>query len=153
MKRCILLIVFFLAASVTTVVAQKLVYNEKAPQLQVSEFIVPGQMLNNKSLCIDFLVLDSQGVEEQLERLNDFAERYKGEISFIVVAKDDKEKVQNFFAGKNPAYMVAVDDEGETFEAYDVRYVPMTVLLDKKGIFVWQGRASQLTDDLLNRYR
>ena len=49
--------------------------------------------------------------------------------------------------------MVAVDDEGETFEAYDVRYVPMTVLLDKKGIFVWQGRASQLTDDLLNRYR
>ena len=45
---------------------------------------------------------------------------------------------------------MALDDEGKTFDAYGVKFVPFSVLLDAKGRVLWFGNSSRLTSQDLD---
>ena len=46
--------------------------------------------------------------------------------------------------------MVAFDDSGRSFAAYDVQYLPFGVLVSAKGRALWMGNPRQLTEAILD---
>ncbi len=132
--------------------AQRLIFNEKAPQLQITEYLFGETLKTGQATYVEFFVPEHQADKEYFDQLEHFAAQYKDRINFIVIAKGDKEKIKQFFAEKKPSYRVAYDNQGKTFSDFGIQYLPAAIIIDAKGKFVWQGKASLLEDKLLNKY-
>ncbi len=132
--------------------AQRLTFNERAPQLQITEYLFGEAPESGRTTYVEFFVPGTRTDDGYFETLETFAVRYKDRINFIVLAKGDKEAVKKFFADKKPSYRVAYDEQGKTFTDFNIQYLPTSVIIDSKGRFVWQGKATQLEDRLMERY-
>lgn len=130
--------------------AQRLVYNEKAPKIEAD--IIIGEKINKDlPIYIDFFVLNSPQNESQLEKLEKMAKIYHKQINFVVISKDEKDEIIDYFKDKNPSYTVMIDTEGETFQNYNIKFVPFSVMINKKGDFVWQGKNSSLSESIIKK--
>ena len=47
--------------------------------------------------------------------------------------------------GGNPSYRVGYDGDGSVFSAFSARYVPYSVIYDKRGRILWVGNPSSLS--------
>lgn len=150
MNRFILVILVMLSSA--SLWGQKsALFGEKAPSMPIKEFIYDNRIAEGKSTYIEFFKVDSPHSIAQLEYLAGFAHRYRDRLNFIVVSCDSRGDVISFFGEGDLPYSVAIDVEGKCHKQYNVNYVPTSVLIDRKGSFVWQGRSSELTDrDILN---
>lgn len=146
-------IFLLILTSITVVNAQKLVFNEKAPQINGDEYIIGSAIKKNVPSYINFFVLGNNSNEQDLAKMNEFAARYKDNVNFIVVANGDKDKIQDYFKDKKVSYVVLYDSKGKAFVDYGIKYVPIAIITDKRGYFVWQGKTSILTDEIISKYR
>lgn len=131
---------------------QRLIYNDKAPALAIKEVVKGAKPQKGKALLVDFLVLNNDQSAMQLQALDALAQKYSDLADFAAISNDEMSTLKEYFGGKAIKYSVLLDDAGKSFSLYDVKYVPKAVLLDAKGNFVWTGKTSQLTDDLLLQY-
>lgn len=150
----VILSTFFclLVSSVEAMAQQRLIYNDKAPSLAIKEVVKGAKPSKGKALLIDFLVLGGEQTSVQLQALDALAAKHSSQVNFVTISNDDIATLKEYFGSKDIKYSVLLDDEGESFSLYDVKYVPKAVLLDAKGNFVWTGKTTQLTDDLLLQY-
>ena len=81
---------------------------------------------------------------------DDLARRQAGKVSVVLLSREGADKIVPLFEGTNYAFAVALDDEGKTFDAYGVKFVPFSVLLDAKGRVLWFGNSSRLTSQDLD---
>lgn len=149
MKRYIFLSIVMIAVSISSLYGQKsAIFGDKAPSIQIKEYIIDSRNYNGKATYIEFFKIDSPHSIAQLEHLERFAKKYRDVLNFIVLCNDSREIVDSYFNSGIDAtpYSVALDNEGRCFKQYRVDYVPTSILIDRKGDFVWQGRSSELTD-------
>ncbi|MEG1635275.1 MAG: redoxin domain-containing protein [Rikenellaceae bacterium] len=131
--------------------AQRLIYNERAPKIEGKEIITGAKAIKDRPTYIDFFVLDSPQNDEQLKMLEKISNIYNNQMNFILISKDSKEELMKFFEGKNPSYTVLLDLDGRTFKNYNIKFIPFSVLIDKKGVFIWQGKNSTITGSILDQ--
>lgn len=129
---------------------QRVIFGEKAPSISTVEYLIDNKVSQGKSTYIEFFMVDSPHSLEQLEYFEAFAARYCESINFIIISRDDRGRLREFFGGRELPFSVAYDSEGKVFSLYGVNYVPSSALIDKKGDFIWQGRSSELTDVTLD---
>ena len=89
-------------------------------------------------------------VWKRIPVLDDLARRQAGKVSVVLLSREGADKIVPLFEGTNYAFAVALDDEGKTFDAYGVKFVPFSVLLDAKGRVLWFGNSSRLTSQDLD---
>lgn len=151
MKK-IMLCLAFLLLSAAAVNAQKLVIGEKTPDIRVSAWLTEVPVMQGKATLIDFFHSSNEQSVRGLAKLNDFAKRYEGRLNVIVLNKEGFENVsQHLNAQKGYVLYMGFDEGGRIFAAYDVRFVPFSVLLDFRGRLVWTGNVNSLTDDIIKQ--
>lgn len=131
--------------------AQRLVYNEKAPKMEAKDIIAGQKTIKDLPTYIDFFVLNSPQNEEQLEILEKAAKIYNQQINFLLISKDDRSELEIYFKDRDPSYTVMVDFEGKTFSNFDVKFIPFSVMIDRKGNFIWQGKNSTLSESIIRQ--
>ncbi len=152
MRRTVLLLALVFVAA-TQLWGQRIAkYGEKAPALPQLQFILDNRAsYDGKALYIEFFKSDSPHSIELLEDLERFAKRYKGRINFLLIDCEDGAKLKEIYQGKDIHFSIATDAEHKAFKQYNVEYIPTSVLIDRKGNFIWQGRSSEVSDlTLLN---
>lgn len=147
MKKLILTAVFAIAA-IASSSGQKLMIGEKAPDLKIKEWINQSPSQGTVRLIEFFHSTDEQS-RERLSVLDDYADKYSG-LTVILVAREDKAAVESAAHPSSRPFPVGIDDDGKTFSAYSVQYIPFSVLVDEKGRVIWFGNSSSLQESSIS---
>ena len=136
MKRSILVLLALwgILGIHSSVQAQNLVIGSRVSELK-----------KDRPMLIEFFYSASEPCRDRLPELNKLAGDYAGKIDVLVLANEDRDRIIPLLKGENYAFAVALDDAGKTFNAYGVRFVPFSVLLDAKGRVLWFGHSARLT--------
>lgn len=76
---------------------------------------------------------------ERLAQLDELAKSYGDRLAVIVVTREKNDAVISSLLGGNPSYRVGYDGDGSVFSAFSARYVPYSVIYDKRGRILWVG--------------
>ena len=146
MKRSILVLLALwgILGIHSSVQAQNLVIGSRVSELKMSEYL-HGTLQKDRPMLIEFFYSASEPCRDRLPELNKLAGDYAGKIDVLVLANEDRDRIIPLLKGENYAFAVALDDAGKTFNAYGVRFVPFSVLLDTKGRVLWFGHSARLT--------
>lgn len=152
MLRKILLSLFLVSALVWGVSAQRIVIGEKAPDIKVGGWYGGNSpSRSTKAMLVDFFHSANDQCVRALPKLDAIQKDYPGKLSVIVLSKEEFSKISSYIDGKGYSFFTAVDDNGRTFGAFDVRFVPFSVLIDSNGRVAWAGNVNNLTSDIINK--
>ena len=151
MKRVILSILLLSVVSVTAATAQRLVIGERAPEIRVSSWLEGrSAATTGKAVLVNFFHSSNEQCIRDLAKLDGFSRAHSG-LNVLVITKETLDKVAPYVSGKGYGFYVGMDEDSKTFNAYGVRFVPFSALLDARGRLVWTGNPGSLTDEIINR--
>jgi len=150
MKPFLLGLILLLTAP--AVQAQRLVIGEKAPAVQPGEWLAgqPGE-LTGKPVLVDFFHSSNDQCVANLTRLNALQQSHAGSLAVVLVCREPADKIRPLIEGKGYRFSTVLDDNGKTFTAYQVRFVPFAALIDARGRLVWTGNIANLPDETVAR--
>lgn len=152
MKRLIgYMLLLLLVSGAGSVQAQRLAVGEKAPDMKIRGWLGEKPATDGKSMFVEFFFSTSRQCVGNLDNMDNLARKFQN-VVFVVVTKEGAEKIGAIEALKKRGFHVALDEEGRTFAAYGVNYVPFGVLLDRKGKVLWQGNSTNVDEKLLKQY-
>lgn len=137
-------------AAVTGIRAQSLAIGERAPDLNISQWL-NEKPSGEKARLINFYHSSSREAGALLAGMSRYAGQYAEKLSVIVIAREPKEKVQAALLNDSPGYAAAIDEDGRTFASFGVKVVPFGVLIDTKGKILWFGNPAQLDTATLDK--
>lgn len=148
MKTILLLITMFLALPQTQ--AQKLVIGSKIPELKSVKWLSKEPNLS-QSAFIEFYQSSNSTSKQYFPKLaNIYA--YKSNVTVIVLTRENNDAIAQLVKDFGGQYSIGYDVDGKVFEAFGVRFVPFSMVVDGKGNLLWQGNLSQFTDELMKTH-
>ncbi len=85
-----------------------------------------------------------------LDHLGALAGEFEGrDVRFLSVVPESAERIGRFLERHDVAFPVLLDREGATFDAYGVRVVPTTIIIDAEGKLAARTRPEDVTSDVL----
>lgn len=151
MRKLMLLTIFAMTIALSAL-AQRVLVGEKAPEIKTKEWGDSGKpSLNNTPYIVHFFVLSSPTGLDMISSADQVAQKHKGKINVVVMTRDEPTKVKENLKGKTFTLFLGFDDENRTFTAYNIKFVPYSVLVDAKGRVVWCGNTAQLTTAIIEK--
>jgi len=149
MTRYLLVLLVLLFCSVTTY-GQRLMIGEKLPDMNSVEWLERQPVRNKKVYVIEFLHTKSQPSASRLEMLADIATNIPS-LDIITIFKEPREAVAAFIGEQKSKLYPAIDKGGGIFTRYGIRFVPFSIVVDKKGAVLWFGNSSLLTESEMRK--
>ena len=153
MKKLItigMLLSFWICSGNLYAQGSKLIVGERAPDLKIREWAAGGAAASGIPQLVEFFHSTSPLSEERLETLGALAGKYRGRLAVVVIARESREKIALLLTNSH-LFSVALDDNGKTFGAYQVQFVPFSVLIDGRGRVRWFGNSADLTDEIIQK--
>ena len=125
--------------------AQRLVIGERAPELSVSQWLNGAPDTNGKAVMVEFYHSSAPKGDERLARLDELARTHGDRLAVVVVTRENGEPATTSLLKGSPAYRVGYDSDGAVFSTFSARYVPYSVIYDKRGRILWVGNPSSLS--------
>ncbi len=149
MKRFLIMAVLLAAMSAAS--AQKLAIGDKAPDLKVKEWVEGPAKQANLPRFIEFFHPDGAGAADRLRALASLAGKYEGRMNVTLISRQAPAQLRASIGEGARPFSAAADDNGRTFAAYDVQYVPFGVLVDARGRIAWFGNPASLSPQKLDK--
>jgi len=151
-----ILLFLFLLKTVFSVSGQIIYKDSVAPKIEFTNWIDNPRgnlVIKDKPVVLEFWSTWCGPCIQSIPHFNKLTEKYKKEITFISVnSYETKEVVEKFLTKKNMLSFVSLDENKSLKNAFNIQSIPVTIIIDKKGMIRWRGIASELTDDLLNNF-
>ncbi len=119
---------------------------DKAPNINVTDFINPQQQLNlsspNKPVLLNFWATTCPSCVEEIPGLIALQQQFGDKISIVGVAMDYDEPAQlrAFASQRKLPYMIVHDNNQQIARGFGNVYVtPTNILLNAQGEIVWKG--------------
>ncbi len=149
MKKTVLGLI--LLASAVSAQAQRLIIGEKTPDIQVVQWVDGRAAAAGKATLVDFFHSSNQQSINNLNKLDGLETTYGSKLNIVVVSQETMEVFRPFIVDKGYGFYAGIDDNGKTFTAYGVRFVPFAALIDARGRLVWTGNVTNLTDEIIQK--
>ena len=125
-----------------------------APGIDVGEWICGkpnnGGGISGKNVVLEFWGTQCGPCISAIRHLNELSDKYGGEGTlFVSLSQDTPDMVVRFLQKRPIKGAVAIDRDNRTFDAYGIRSIPHTVLIDAHGVLRWQGHPNLFTETLL----
>lgn len=149
MKQIFLTIAVLLTFTVAVLGQESPEVNSRAPKLNIKEWLdkKPRQRPRTKYTMIEFVHSTNKVSVKRLGLLNELTEASHGKLSVIVLTKEHSDEAKEILTNGTPLYYPAFDDEGKTFEAFGVKYIPYAVIYNRRGKIKWIGGSTTLTNE------
>ena len=147
-KRILLAMITTLA--IQAAAAQKLVIGSKTPDFKEVEWktAAPG---GSKAVLVEFYQSSNQTSESLYPKLADIYSKYSATLDIVVLTREDNAAIDLLTDNDGWKYSFGYDPTGKAYEAFGVKFVPFTMLIDSKGNLLWQGNLSNITDQALQK--
>lgn len=128
-----------------------------APEIEVGEWI-NGKPNGDTEIAGKNVILEFWGTHcgpcvSAIPHLNELVDKHGSkEVLFLSLSQDAPDAVARFLQKRPIKGAVAVDRDGKTFNAYGIRSIPHTVLIDAYGVLRWQGHPNLFTETLLANF-
>lgn len=144
MKRFFVLFALMIA---TTIVAsaQNMSIGTKVPALAPAEWYGAQLTVQNEPVLVEFFHTSNRDAKARVAELARLAKKYDGRMKVVVVTSQPIEIVEEVIDTAS-GYFVAIDTARKIHNAYGVKYVPYSVVVDSKGRLAWLGNSKSLTD-------
>lgn len=150
------IILFILLLLLNNSKAQTVFQDSIAPTFEIKTWINNASgnaILKNKPIILEFWSTTCGPCIKAIPHVNKLHNRYKQDISFISVNSFDKnEKIKKFLIKHNIENSIAVDAERILYKQFDVKSIPVTIIIDKKGFIRWKGLASELNSEMIDKF-
>ena len=130
---------------------------QPAPPIEVGEWIA-GRPEGEDAFAGRNVILEFWGTHcgpciSAIPHLNELASTYGGpDTLFVSLSPEDSRTIERFLEKRPIKGSVAVDRERATFDAYGIRSIPRTFIIDSKGLLRWYGSPTSLTAELLETF-
>ena len=147
-KRILLTII--VALLIQTATSQKLVIGSKTPVFKDVEWktAAPG---GGKAVLVEFYQSSNHTSESLYSKLADIHSKYSNNVDIVVLTRENNAMIDRLIDSDGQKYSFAYDPDGKTYEAFGVKFVPFTMLIDSKGSMLWQGNLSNITGQVLQK--
>lgn len=128
-------LVLFVSLSISAMAASK----QQAPDFRLSgvKSEVKLSSYRGKPVYVDFWASWCGPCRKSFPWMNGMQEKYGNKIKIIAVNLDqDRAEADKFLAQNPPKFTIAFDPEGKTAEAYKVKAMPSSYLIDSAGRIV-----------------
>ena len=130
---------------------------QPAPPIDVAEWISGRpegeEVLAGKNVILEFWGTHCGPCISAIPHLNELASTYGGpETLFVSLSPEDSRAIERFLEKRPIKGSVAVDRERATFDAYGIRSIPRTFLIDAKGLLRWHGHPNHFKAELLETF-
>ena len=154
--RRLFAILVLICATVIGAHAQSIRLGEQVPALSITYSIDETLELYNRDYtCLIFAHSDSKPCADAMHSFAATAPSIERDCAIVVVtceAESDRENITERL--KAHEYILAFDDNYNTFKAFGIHYVPFVVIYrNKNSRIVWFGPIHQLNKDTLRQLR
>jgi len=128
--------------------------NQEAPPLVVEKWLSEKPETKGKFLIIDFWATWCGPCKKAIPELNEFQKEFKDQLIVIGLSDETQARVKKM---TTPVidYYSAIDTKKRTKRSYEVRGIPHCVIINPKGIVVWEGwphlKGFELTSNVIKR--
>lgn len=150
--KAAVVLVWALLAGVATSYGQYIAVGARAPRIEASEWLTDKPSLRGKALLVEFFHSTNPACRERIDQLNQLADNYKEVLNVVVVAREPREQIAEMMLHEYQHVYVAIDEPGSVFGQFEVRYVPFSVLADRKGVILWTGNSALLDSKTLDKF-
>lgn len=132
-------------------------FSHRAPDIVFQHCLnknIPLQFYKGKILVIDFWATWCAPCIAGFPHYNALANKFSGnDVIFAAITDEPSRTVQKFFnrTKKHLSALLLIDTSEKTKKAFNILYIPHTVIIDKNDIVRWSGESSELTDAMLSR--
>jgi len=120
--------------------------------LQASKNHYSPEDLEGKAILLEFWATWCAPCVAQMPHLNQLAKEFENEpVQFISVTSESEEVVNHFLERNKINGWIGLDTNRSVFQAFDVRFIPKTMLLYPDGELAAVTRADEVTPEVLNR--
>jgi thiol-disulfide isomerase/thioredoxin len=126
----------------------------KAPALVLDKWVKPDKAVNltHKPLIIDFWATWCAPCLETIPHLNELTTNYQSEINFLAITTDSYETTVKFLKKVSITANVVLDKNKATNKAFNIQFLPTTILIDKDGIIQWYGSPQNLNKEAIDEF-
>ncbi len=148
MKR--ILIGTLAVLSMTAAMGQNVVLGERTPELRIRSWLDDRAPIQGRTTLLVFFHSASRPSVESLGHVQALGAKFGDRLNVVVLAREESAEVRRLVAPYAQGNLtVAFDDEGRSFAAYNVQYLPFGVLVTAKGRALWMGNPRQLTEAVI----
>ncbi len=107
--------------------------------------------LKGKAIVLEFWATWCAPCVSMMPHLNSLSRKFEKEnIVFISVTNESSEKVEHFLKRNQINGWIGLDTNNSVFRAFEIGYIPQTVLIFPNGKLAAKTKASEVTEDMLN---
>jgi len=125
---------------------------KKAPAIEVEGWIQEPSTMNGKYILVDIWATWCGPCRKIIPEMNQWQTEFADKLVIIGISNETKEKVEPF-AKTNIKYANGYDTQARVKNALKVTGIPHVILIDPKGIVIWEGFPKlpnyELTTDVL----
>ncbi len=130
---------------------------QPAPPIEVGEWISGKPQgddpLAGRNVILEFWATHCGPCISAIPHLNELASTYGGpETLFVSLSPEDSRTIERFLEKRPIEGSVAVDRDRATFDAYGIRSIPRTFIIDARGLLRWHGHPNLFTAELLETF-
>lgn len=112
-----------------------------------------GVDMRSKTVVLEFWATWCDVCRLSLPHLNELSRTFGGDsVVFVLVSNESPQVVAEFMTKNTVHPAVACDTTSQTYEAYDIRRIPRTFLIDEIGVVSWYGHPNSITSESLTRF-
>lgn len=130
----------------------KSILNQKAPKLEVEQWLSEAPDTKGKFVLIDFWATWCGPCRKVIPELNEWQKKYADKLVIIGISDEPAETLKNAKEIKIDYYN-GVDTKGRMKKELEVKGIPHCILLDTEGVVRWEGfpklHGYQLTEEIL----
>lgn len=143
-----------------TALAQKMVIGSRIPDFRGVHWLTsapagPGSG-QTAPMLVEFYDPDNATSARFFPKLADIWQKYgNGDsgIRIVVLVARKGPAADKLLKEYGDRYHIGTDPDGKVYQAFNVQFLPYTILVDSKGELYWQGNLVNITDAVLQKVR
>ena len=127
---------------------------DKAPpiilfKLEQNKYFRSKEFIGEKHLVVSFFATWCVPCAKEIPKLHELDEKFGDDYQFILVdVNEKKDKVAKHVKNKEYTLQVILDRYGKVFEAFGGTALPLTVVINKKGVITYHHTGYEPGDEL-----
>ena len=143
---------------VMNVIGKQSLIGQTAPELNIEKYLQAPEgekslsALKGKVVVLEFWATWCAPCVAEIPHLNQLSEEFRDkQVQFISVTDEDEDVIAPFLKRQEMKSWIGLDTDRSAFEAYGVRGIPRTFLIDQKGTIATSLHPVGLSSDMIKK--